>query len=140
MWEKMDYNLFRSECAACGLPVPDRMRNGEPIFDEALTPDQQTLLEKIGTAHGKPLTDTAVLDLRDHLGADSAEWAAYEEIARGKVRKVRAGRYAAETDHLLFDWLADCDPAKVATALGADQAKVRAWQRRRAKIQQDLPY
>lgn len=135
----LEHEVFCRECEAVGITLKG-IKNGEPIFDEALTPDQQTLLEKIGAAHGKPLTDTAVLDLRDHLGADSAQWRAYESARKEAVGKQRASRYRSATDHLLFDWLADCDPAKVATALGVDQAKVRAWQSRRAKIQQDLPY
>jgi hypothetical protein len=135
-WKYMtfEHEAFCRECAACGLPAPRRIRNGEPLFDEVLTEKQQVLLEKIALAHGKPATDTALLDLRDCLGSDSAEWAAYREIVIEWIREKRAERYKAEADPLRY-------AALEKEKLGQDASgEWKVWLEKKNKIKEIFSY
>jgi hypothetical protein len=136
MWANlmMDYNLFYRECTACGLPAPKRIRNGEPLFDEALTSKQRTLLEKIALAHGKPATDTTLRDLREYLRADSPEWTAYREIVVERIREKRAERYRAEADPLRYAALEKEKSGQDASA------EWKLWLEKKEEIRTDLPY
>ena len=130
----MDHQLFLEECTSCGLPIPQVIRGDEPDFCCELTTAETKLVALLIAAHGKPPTDAAVINLRDHLGVDSAEWAAYRDTVTNRIRKERAERYRTEADPLRYAALEKEKSGQDASA------EWKLWLEKKEKIRTDLPY
>jgi len=126
----MDTTLH-SKLVACGCNITGVDSNGNVSWAEKATV-KEDLVKSVIAAHDTMLSCAESVALREHLGAESAEWAAYLEARKQPVAAERARRYAAETDSLFMKaWELD----------GAERdAALAAWKAAKGKIREELPY
>ena len=125
----IDVNSLIRESATVGLAYIGII-NGEPSII-----GDQTLASLVIAAHGKTSTDAEIIALKAHLGAESAEWAAYVEARKAPTRAARQARYRDETDALRLK--ADED-----FTIGSEDwlAAIEAWKAAKAAIRAEFPY
>jgi hypothetical protein len=108
-----------------------RIRDGIPDVSE----DQAELANLVVAAHDKQDGDSETTALRNHLGAESDEWAAYVEARKTPIREQRQTRYRDETDPMRLKIDEDY-------ASGSQEwnSALEAWKTAKNQIRADLPY
>lgn len=102
----MDHKDIRytQACPLIGLPTPEGILNGVPIFPVVLDAGEQDLADKLWAAIDKPGDDPAVIILRDALGIGSPEWAALVELKKEITQRSRGRYYQEKVLGLIVDF------------------------------------
>ncbi len=116
---------------AIGLAC-SRMRNGIP---EVRTPGREELVNLVVAAQGKVDGAEEITALKNYLGAESNEWAAYVEARKAPIRVQRAIRYKDETDPMRLKMDEDYTPGSTEW-----NAALEEWKTAKDLIRADLIY
>lgn len=108
-----------------------RIRDGVPDVPE----DQQELASLVVAAADKQDGDPEIDALKNALGAESEEWAAYVETRKAPIREQRQARYKNETDPMYLKIDEDHTPLSVEW-----EGALQDWRNAKNQIREDLPY
>ncbi len=127
---------YKAEIEAVGLTYTG-IYNG--VVQAVGDPD---LLGLVVAAHDRSGTSTEVTTLKTRLGAESDEWAAYQDARRRPVSDQRSRRYAQETDRMIFKTLEQAVTIVVGEdkALSIDPTGLTEWQAAKTLIRTELPH
>lgn len=105
-------------------------------------PVNNDLAQMLIAAHDRPAVDSAVIALKDHLGATSEQWRAYAAVRNRLPRMTRRDLYRSITDPLLFEALENA-----AATLNGDAYEIRVpaaawdnWKAAKQLIRTEHPY
>jgi hypothetical protein len=105
-------------------------------------PVDNDLAQRVIAAHDKPAADSAVIALRDHLGATSDPWRTYVTVRNRRQRMTRRDLYLSVTDSLLFETLENA-----ALTANGDAYEIRVpaaawdnWKVEKQRIRTENPY
>lgn len=139
---RLDKELLHKELSEAGCTITRTDADGVPEI-QILDPAQQTVADAVIAAHNRPLLSAAVLALRDLLGQSSPEWARYLALRTNVLTQKRKKVYAARTDAMLFNVLADAtleDVDGTNSRLIINTADFQAWLAARNAIKTDIDY
>jgi len=139
----MELIEFKTYCALVGLPTPNVIRSGTPIWEPPLSGDDLTLGNLLIAAMDKPVTDSAVIALRDYLGAGSQAWSDVVDYRKEIVAKQRGDLYNGRILGLVIDFLfSECSVVNINgnDCLVVDTTAMNKIKALRDTIEADVPY
>lgn len=118
------------ELKAVGLTC-SRIRDGVPDVSE----EQKELANLVVAAENKEDGDPDLTALKNHLGVESDQWAAYVEARKAPISEQRQTKYRAETDPMRLKIDEDYEPGSQEWA-----DALQEWRNAKDLIRADLPY